>query len=103
MTDKRKYKRVTDLECDLILRMLRGKHYLMHRTNHAGKTGYMMYEGHQDPVKWYSDKTAKVLHNVLKADTCRRYTINLSLVRQLDGRCYLKKQYKKTRRTKVTF
>ena len=93
----------TDLQRELIYKMLRGKHYLRHRSSLTGRHGYMLYSGTQDPQRWYSDKTVKVIREVLRCDKHKRYTLNLNLVRQLDGRSYLKKQYKKTRITKVTY
>jgi hypothetical protein len=95
--------RTTDLQCDLIIKMLRGKHYLRHRSSHTGRPGFMLYSGTQESVRWYSEKTVKVLHEVLRSDKQKRFTLNLKLVRQLDGRTYIKKQYKKTRSTKVKF
>lgn len=103
MTSPKRSKQLTDLQCDLVIRLCRGEGYLRPRKNHTGRDGYMLYVGQQVPKRWYSDKTARPVTSLLKKDSSGRLTLNFNLVRQLDGRGYIKKAYKKTRSTKVTY
>ena len=70
-------------------------HYLRIRKNHKGKDGYIMYKGLQEPVMFIKWEWAKPFLYFLKNDKHNRYTLNISRVRQEDGRTFIKKEYKK--------
>jgi len=84
---------MTDLQKELVYRMATGEYYLVPRMNHNGRSGYMLYEGRQDPVMWYSDKSVKIVRDILKKDKRQRYTLNLSLVRKQHGKSLVKILY----------
>ena len=87
---------MTKLQNDLIRRMMTGNYYMMPKVTHRGRTGCMLYKGHQDPVKWYSDKTARIIRQLLKRDKRGRLTVNLSLVRRQHGKSLIKQLYNQT-------
>lgn len=86
---------MTDLQHDLIKRLTKEGYYLATRTAFSGKKGYMLYFGNANPEKWYPERTVrKSVYEYLKKDKFGRLTLNLNLVRQLNGNTLLKKFYK---------
>lgn len=81
--------------CDLALKLLKNKTaYLRVRPNSTGRKGYGLYINNNEIIHWYSQKQVNELKDVLKIDKHKRLTLNLSLVRQLHGKNFIKQQYK---------
>ena len=94
---------MTELQYDMILQMFRGGgRYLLPKINHTGRSGYMLYEGNQNPVRWYSEKTVHKIDLLLKKDRKKRLTMNLALVRKQHGKSPVKQLYKKSKPGTVT-
>lgn len=88
---------------DLVTTLLRGGTYLRVRPSRNGKPAYMLYSGNQVPVRGYSERNYKQIHDLTKKDRIGRITLDLRLVRQMDGRSFVKKRYRQTRKTTVTY
>lgn len=87
---------MNDWTCDLVIKLLKNKTtYLRVRPNSNGRKGFGLYQENQVLIHWYSEKQVDQLKDVLKVDKQKRLTLNLSLVRQLHGKSYIKQQYKK--------
>lgn len=86
---------MNDLTCDCVIRMLNDRTtYLAPKKSHSGTGGYMLYQGNANPVKWFSPAQVSPLKDLLKKDKNKRLTLNLTLVRQLHGKSFIKQQYK---------
>lgn len=90
---------MTDDQKEFISHLLQGK-YVMFRMSNEGKSVYMVYEGKQVPVKYYSRETGDYFKDYLKKDKKNRLTLNLNQIRQVDGRNPLKKAYREIRSNK---
>lgn len=86
---------MTDLQHDLVKSLFRPGTYLMTRTAHSGRMGYMLYEGNANPVRWYSSRAFAIVRQVVKKDKAGKITLNLSKVRQQHGKSLVKILYKK--------
>jgi hypothetical protein len=86
---------MTDQQKDLIWLLLQDDHYLIRTINARGKEVYKVLEGRQTPVQYFSEADVKKIKDVLKSDSRKRMTLNLSAVRQLHGKNYVKVLYKK--------
>ncbi len=87
MTKEQKY---------LIWLLLQEKHYLVKTINSRGREVYKILQGRQVPVQYFSEANVKKIKDVLKCDDKRRMTLNLTAVRRLHGKNYLKVLYKKS-------
>ena len=74
--------------------LLNNNHYLLKSINANGKVVFKIMMGKQVPVQYFSEASFRYLNPILKTDSKKRMTINLSAVRQLNGNSYLKKLYK---------
>lgn len=68
--------------------------YMVQSVSHSGKETYRIKTADHSPVM-YVFKLDKVLKTVLKKDKHGHYTLNRSLVRQLNGKHSIKQLYKK--------
>jgi hypothetical protein len=94
---------MNDWTCHIVIRMLQDKTlYLLPKKSNTYRTGFMMYQGNQNPVKWFTDTQVKPLKALLKKGKNNRLTLNLSLVRQLHGKSFIKQQYIKLCSQKAT-
>jgi hypothetical protein len=98
-----KRKQLTNLQCDLVLKLMKTGNYLRRRPSHSGRSGWILLSSTHEPLRWYSDGTAACVKDLLKQGKNFSHTLNLKLVRQLDGRSFIKKAYKKTRLKKVQY
>ena len=89
---------MTDQQKDLIWLLLQEDHYLVKTINSRGKEVYKVLEGRQIPVQYFTEADVKKIKDVLKSDSKKRMTLNLSAVRQLHGKNYVKMLYKKKQR-----
>ena len=89
---------MTDQQKDLIWLLLQEDHYLVKTINSRGKEVYKVLEGRQIPVQYFTEADVKKVKDVLKSDSKKRMTLNLSAVRQLHGKNYVKMLYKKKQR-----
>ena len=89
---------MTDQQKDLIWLLLQEDHYLVKTINSRGKEVYKILEGRQIPVQYFTEADVKKVKDVLKSDSKKRMTLNLSAVRQLHGKNYVKMLYKKKQR-----
>ena len=89
---------MTDQQKDLIWLLLQEDHYLVKTINSKGKEVYKVLEGRQIPVQYFTEADVKKVKDVLKSDSKKRMTLNLSAVRQLHGKNYVKMLYKKKQR-----
>lgn len=86
---------MNDWTCDLVIKLLKNKTtYLRVRPNSTGRKGFGLYKGNQVLIHWYTEKQVAQLKELLKVDKQKRLTLNLSLVRQLHGKSFIKQQYK---------
>jgi hypothetical protein len=88
---------MTKQQKDLIWLLLQENHYMVKTINAKGKEVYKILEGQQIPVQYFSEASVKKIKDFLKSDSKKRMTLNLSAVRQLHGKNYLKMLYKKNR------
>ncbi len=88
---------MTKQQKDLIWLLLQEDHYLVKSINAKGKEVYKILEGRQIPVQYFTEANVKKVKDFLKSDNKKRMTLNLSAVRQLHGKNYLKMLYKKNR------
>lgn len=86
---------MTDQQKDLIWLLLQEDHYLVKTINARGKEVYKVLEGRQVPVQYFTQADVKKIKDILKTDSKKRMTLNLSAVRQLHGKNYAKMLYKK--------
>ena len=86
---------MTDLQHDLIKSLSKRNCYLRVRMSHGGRWGYMLCEGNANPVRWYSEKTTKIIYELLKKDKDGKMTLNLNKVRQQHGKSLVKILYNK--------
>jgi len=86
---------MTDQQKDLIWLLLQEDHYLVKTINSRGKEVYKVLEGRQIPVQYFTEADVKKIKDVLKSDSKKRMTLNLSAVRQLHGKNYVKMLYNK--------
>jgi hypothetical protein len=86
---------MTDQQKDLIWLLLQEDHYLVKTINARGKKVYKILEGRQIPVQYFTEADVKKVKDVLKSDSKKRMTLNLSAVRRLHGKNYVKVLYKK--------
>lgn len=86
---------MTKEQKDLIWLLLQEKHYLVKTLNSRGKEVYKILEGRQVPVQYFTEASVKKIKDVLKSDNKKRMTLNLSAVRRLHGKSYIKALYKK--------
>ena len=89
---------MTDQQKDLIWLLLQEDHYLVKTINARGKEVYKILQGRQIPVQYFTEADVKKVKDVLKSDSKKRMTLNLSAVRQLHGKNYVKMLYKKKQR-----
>jgi len=88
---------MTKKQKDLIWLLLQEDHYLVKSINARGKEVYKILEGRQIPVQYFTEANVKKVKDFLKSDNKKRMTLNLSAVRQLHGKNYIKMLYKKSR------
>jgi hypothetical protein len=86
---------MTDQQKDLIWLLLQEDHYLVKTINSKGKHVYKILEGRQIPVQYFTEAEVKRIKDILKSDSKKRMTLNLSEVRKLHGKNYVKMLYKK--------
>lgn len=86
---------MTDAQKRLIKELLSGM-YMMKKPNHKGEVMYKLYSGNVVPHRYVKAKVAdKVpVFGLLKMDCKKRITLNLSSVRKLHGKSWIKQQYK---------
>ncbi|MEO8763270.1 MAG: hypothetical protein ABI416_03245 [Ginsengibacter sp.] len=89
---------MTKKQKDLIWLLLQEDHYMLKTINAKGKEVYKVFEGRQIPVQYFSELNVKKIKDFLKTDSKKRMTLNLSAVRQLHGKNYIKMLYMKQRR-----
>ena len=65
--------------------------------NARGTEVYKIFEGRQIPVQYFTVTNVKKIKDFLKTDSKKRITLNLSAVRQLHGKNYIKMLYLKKR------
>jgi hypothetical protein len=78
--------------------LLRGC-FLRKKINHANRHGYTLYTKDCSPIKFFKEKTLdsfvkNLPSKIFKTDRHRKMTFNLTVVRQLHGNSFIKKQYK---------
>jgi hypothetical protein len=88
---------MTKKQKDLIWLLLQENHYMVKTINARGKEVYKVLEGRQIPVQYFTEANVKKIKDFLKSDSKKRMTLNLSAVRQLHGKNYLKMLYTKNR------
>ncbi len=88
---------MTKQQKDLVWLLLQKDHYMVKTINARGKEVYKIYEGRQIPVQYFTEANVKKIRDFLKSDSRKRMTLNLSAVRQLHGKNYLKMLYTKNR------
>jgi hypothetical protein len=76
--------------------LLKGN-YMRTRMNNDRNSVYVVYTGNQLPIRYFKRAIGDKLKDYLKTDSKGRMTLNLSSIRQLDGRSFMKKTYKKDR------
>jgi hypothetical protein len=85
---------MTEEQKKLVFELLRGDCYLRPKKKPDGTDAFMIYQGNQVPVKYYSQKTVNKFKRLFKKDKIGRLTFNLKLVRKLHGKNHVKKTYK---------
>ena len=88
---------MTKKQKDLIWLLLQEDHYMVKTINAKGKEVYKVLQGRQVPVQYFSELNVKKIKDILKTDARKRMTLNLSAVRQLHGKNYIKMLYTKNR------
>ena len=88
---------MTKKQKDFIWLLLQDDHYMVKSINARGKEVYKIFEGRQKPVQYFSELNVKKIKDFLKTDSKKRMTLNLSAVRQLHGKNYIKMLYNKKR------
>lgn len=88
---------MTKKQKDLIWLLLQENHYMVKAINARGKEVYKIFEGRQIPVQYFTETNVKKIKDFLKSDSKKRMTLNLSAVRQLHGKNYIKMLYTKKR------
>lgn len=88
---------MTKQQKDLIWLLLQDNHYMIKTINARGKEVYKILEGRQIPVQYFTVANVKKIKDFLKSDSKKRMTLNLSAVRQLHGKNYIKMLYTKKR------
>lgn len=86
---------MTKQQKDLVWLLLQDNHYMVKSINARGKEVYKIFEGRQIPVQYFTETNVKKIKEFLKTDSKKRMTLNLSAVRQLHGKNYIKMLYKK--------
>ena len=89
---------MTKQQKDLIWLLLQEDHYLVKTINARGKEVYKIMQGRQIPVQYFTEATVNKISDFLKSDGKKRMTLNLSIIRQLHGKNYIKMLYTKKRR-----
>lgn len=88
---------MTEAQKNLVTDLLDGM-YLLPTINRRGTHVYKLYRGNMNPVRYVKQKTVDnpPIWSVLKRDKkTDRITLNKSKVRQLHGKSFIKKEYKK--------
>ena len=88
---------MTKKQKDLVWLLLQENHYMIKAINARGKEVYKVLKDRQIPVRYFSEINVKKIKDFLKSDSKKRMTLNLSVIRQLHGKNYLKILYKKSR------
>lgn len=90
-----------------IIDLLLTRHYLRHSVSITGTACYKLYDPAGSPVKRVSQATIDKLDRFIdpkikiwKIVRPGKITLNLSSVRRLHGRSYIKKAYLKTKKVK---
>ncbi len=86
---------MTKNEKDFIWLLLQPDHYMVQTVNSAGRKVYKVYTGNKQPIQYFSLIIYRKFQALLKTDKKKRITLNLSEVRKLHGKKYLKLLYKK--------
>lgn len=86
---------MTKEQKDLIWLLLQDNHYLVKTVNAKGREVYKILEKQQIPVQYFTEANVKKIKDILKTDSRKRMTLNLTAVRQLHGKNHLKVLYKK--------
>jgi len=88
-------KQLTIIQKTVILHLLTDGYLILCR-NFKGARKFKLFTGKQNPVRWLTDKQMDYrIKNLLKENKKGIYTLNLNTVRSLDGRSWVKKQYKR--------
>lgn len=87
---------MTPAQKQLIKDLLTRQYHLVKTINHKGNVVYKLFDDRQKPLKYVASRVAEraPVWDLLKMNKKRHFTLNLSRVRQLDGRNWIKKQYK---------
>ena len=88
---------MTKKQKDLIWLLLQEDHYMVKTINARGKEVYKILQGRQIPVQYFTESNVKKIKDFLKSDSKKRMTLNLSAVRHLHGKNYIKMLYTKKR------
>ena len=88
---------MTKKQKDLVWLLLHDNHYMVKSINARGKEVYKVLKDRQIPVRYFTEINVKIIKDFLKSDSKKRMTLNLSAVRQLHGKNYIKMLYKKKR------
>ena len=73
--------------------------YIRKRANHNKNVSYCLFGVKACPIIYVQDRlTNSSFKTLLKTDSKCRMTLNLNTIRQLDGRSWVKKQYKKSKK-----
>lgn len=84
-----------DNKTKIIVNKLLAGNYIVRRYNDRKAKKYVLCSN-GNPIEYVSESQYRFFKNVLKEDKkLRRCTLNLSLVRQMHGKCFIKQQYKK--------
>ena len=88
---------MTKKQKDLVWLLLHDNHYMVKSINARGNEVYKVLKYRQIPVRYFTEINVKIIKDFLKSDSKKRMTLNLSAVRQLHGKNYIKMLYKKKR------
>lgn len=88
---------MTKPQKDLVWLLLQENHYMVKTINARGREVYKILEGRQVPVQYFTEANVKKIKDLLKTDSKKRMTLNLSEVRKLHGKNHLKVLYDKKR------
>lgn len=96
---------MTPAQKEIVSHLLKGG-YMLKWLSHSGEKCYRLYDPKGTPLRNCNERTVKKIDRFLegsiyKKDSAGRITLNLSVVRKVDGRKNIKKQYKKLKKQKM--
>ena len=71
--------------------------YMQHTISHTGKWGFRVFDNERRPMLTVKEITVKNIAPIwiFKKTAGNKYTLNLNMVRRLNGNAWIKKEYKR--------